>query len=188
MAICRTKVRDWLLVCVVALLSVLAVQNPCGAAAKESKSGAFTHPDTSGWKSLFAPDLSNAAKPEGVWTVEKGVLTASEDQAIWTTRDYDNFIIDLEFKTAPGTNSGVVVYCSDTGNWIPNSVEVQIADDFAEQWAKAPKSWHCGAIFGHLAPTKSMVKKPGEWNRFTSGVWTKRLTWRSTGSTSFRWS
>ena len=21
--------------------------------------------------------------------------------------------------------------------------------------------------FGHLAPTKSMVKKPGEWNRFT---------------------
>lgn len=127
------------------------------------------HPDTSQWENLFAADLSNANKPEGVWTVEDGVLTASEDQAIWTTRDYENFILDLEFKTAPGTNSGVVVYCTNTkgSEWIPNSVEIQIADDFAEKWAKAPKSWHCGAIFGHLAPTKSMVKKPGEWNRFT---------------------
>jgi hypothetical protein len=125
------------------------------------------HPDTSGWENLFTADLSNAAKPEGVWTVSEGVLTASEDQAIWTTRDYDNFILDLEFKTAPGTNSGVVVCCSDTKDWIPNSVEIQIADDYAEEWAKQPATWHCGAIFGHLAPTKSMVKKPGEWNRFT---------------------
>lgn len=125
------------------------------------------HPDTSEWEGLFTADLSNAAKPEGVWTVSDGVLTASEDQAIWTTRDYDNFILDLEFKTAPGTNSGVVVCCSDTKDWIPNSVEIQIADDYAEEWAKQPASWHCGAIFGHLAPTKSMVKKPGEWNRFT---------------------
>jgi len=125
------------------------------------------HPDTSGWDNLFKPDLSDADKPKGVWTVSDGVLTASEDQAIWTTRDYDNFTLDLEFKTASGTNSGVVVYCSDTKNWIPNSVEIQIADDFAEQWAKSPKTWHCGAIFGHLAPTKSAVKKPGEWNRFT---------------------
>ncbi|MBN2270182.1 MAG: DUF1080 domain-containing protein [Sedimentisphaerales bacterium] len=131
---------------------------------EQSRSG---HPDTSGWPSLFKQDLSDADKPQGVWTVEDGVLTASEDQAIWTTRDYENFVLDLEFKTAEGTNSGVVVYCSDTKDWIPNSVEVQIADDFAEEWAKQPATWHCGAIFGHLAPTKSAVKKPGEWNRFT---------------------
>ena len=125
------------------------------------------HPDTSGWESLFEADLSNADRPEGVWTFSDGVLTASEDQAIWTTRDYDNFILDLEFENAAGTNSGVVVYCTDKENWIPNSVEIQIADDYAEKWAKAPATWHCGAIFGHLAPSKSMVKKPGEWNRFT---------------------
>ncbi|MHC4206740.1 MAG: family 16 glycoside hydrolase [Planctomycetota bacterium] len=126
-----------------------------------------THPNTRKWPDLFSEDLSNAIFPEGVWTSEDGVLTASEDQAIWTKKDYDNFVLDLEFKTAPGTNSGVVVYCTDMKNWIPNSVEIQIADDFAEQWAKSPKTWQCGAIFGHLAPTKSMVKRPGQWNRFT---------------------
>jgi len=127
----------------------------------------LTHPDVSGWPDLFAADLSNAQFPAGVWTVADGVLTASEDQAIWTVRDYENFIVDLEFRTAAGTNSGVIVYCSDIANWIPNSVEIQIADDFAEEWAKEPATWHCGAIFGHLAPTKSAVRKPGEWNRYT---------------------
>lgn len=59
------------------------------------------------------------------------------------------------------------MYCNNKRNWIPNSVEIQIADDYAEKWANSPKTWQCGAIFGHLAPTKSAVKKPGEWNRFT---------------------
>src|SRR4030042_1394757 len=125
------------------------------------------HPYVSRWQDLFAADLSNAVFPKGVWTFENGVLTASEDQVIWSTKDYDNFIIDLEVKTEDGTNSGVIVYCTNMENWIPNSVEVQIADDFAEQWAKSPRTWHCGAIFGHLAPTKSIVQKPGQWNRFT---------------------
>ncbi len=139
-------------------LAVYAAQKPASAPG---------HPDVTGWADLFLPDLSNAEFPAGVWTVADGVLTASEDQAIWTKKDYGNFVLDLEFKTAPGTNSGVIVYASDTKDWIPNSVEIQIADDYAEQWAKSPASWHCGAIFGHLAPAKSMVKKPGEWNRFT---------------------
>jgi hypothetical protein len=125
------------------------------------------HPNVSQWQDLFAPDLSNATYPDGVWTFEDGVLTASEDQVIWSKKDYDNFIIDLEFKTDKGTNSGVIVYCTNMEKWIPNSVEVQIADDFAEQWANSPKTWQCGAIFGHLPASKSMVKKPGQWNRFT---------------------
>jgi hypothetical protein len=127
------------------------------------------HPDTTGegWKDLFAADLSDAGFPAGVWTFEDGVLTASEDKNIWTKEKYQNFILDLEFKTGDETNSGVIVHCSDTEKWIPNSIEIQIADDFAPKWANSEKTMHCGAIFGRLAPTKSMVRKPGEWNRYT---------------------
>jgi hypothetical protein len=125
------------------------------------------HPNAEEWPALFASDLSDAEFPEGIWTSTDGVLTASEDQCIWTRKVYEDFTLDLEFKTAEGTNSGVIVHASDTANWIPNSVEIQIADDFADQWAKSPKTWQCAAIFGHLAPTKSLVKKPGEWNRMT---------------------
>lgn len=126
------------------------------------------HPDTKDWLNLFAADLSNAEYPKGVWSIEEGVLTASDDEAIWTDRDYDNFMLDLEFKNAPGTNSGVVVYCSDIKNWIPNSVEIQIADDHALEASEWPATWRCGAVFGHLAASKQgVVKNPGEWNRMT---------------------
>lgn len=134
----------------------------------KKKKGAAGHPNTAKWESLFNADLSNSVKPDGVWTInEEGVMTASKDEAIWSKIDYEKFILDLEFKTESGTNSGVIVYCTDTKNWIPNSVEVQIADDYAEKWASAPDTWHCGGIFGHLAPSKTAVKKPGEWNRMT---------------------
>lgn len=156
--------RKALLLCAIACL---LIPGAYAADAQPPKEGAFTHPDTTGWPSLFADDLSNAVKPDGVWTVEDGVLTASKDEAIWSEKDYENFVLDLEFKTADGTNSGVIVYCSDMSNWIPNAVEIQIADDYAKKWAESPPSWQCGAIFGHLPPAKRTVKKPGEWNHYT---------------------
>jgi len=125
------------------------------------------HPDSNDWPALFADDLSDAVCPAGVWSVTDGVLTATKDQCIWTKKVYDDFVLDLEFKTADGTNSGVIVYASETKNWIPNSVEIQIADDFASKWAKSPKTWQCAAIFGRMAASKSAVKKPGDWNRMT---------------------
>ena len=119
------------------------------------------------WRPLFTADLSNALYPAGVWSVENGELTATEDKAIWSDKQYENFVLDVEFKTAPGTNSGVVVYCTDTANWIPNSVEIQIADDYSKQWSESPATWQCGAIFGRLAANKQkVVKKPGQWNRY----------------------
>jgi len=125
------------------------------------------HPDSTSWEDLFAADLSNATYPKGIWSSDKGVLTATEDRCIWTKKQYENFVLDLEFKNAPGTNSGVFVYCADVKDFIPNSVEVQIADDFSPIWSSKPKTWQCAAIFGHLAAKTSAVKKPGQWNRMT---------------------
>jgi len=149
-------------------LSILLGCLICTVAHTAERKSTKVHPDSADWPALFKADLSDTIAPEGVWSVnDDGVLTASEDQCIWTAKDYDDFVLDLEFKTADGTNSGVIVYCSDANNWIPNAVEIQLADDFAEKWANSPKSWQCAAIFGHLPAKKSMVKKPGEWNRMT---------------------
>jgi len=117
---------------------------------------------------LFKDDLSNATFPEGVWSRdEEGVLTATKDQIIWTNEDYSDFVLKLEFKNGEGTNSGVFVHASDTKAWVTDSVEVQIADDFAEQWSSKPRSWQCAAIFGRQGAFEKAVKKPGEWNQMT---------------------
>jgi hypothetical protein len=134
-----------------------------------AQDSAYINPVTSGkgWAPLFNASLSNASFPKGVWTVTDGVLTAAKDEAIWSEKDYDNFVLDLEFKNADGTNSGVVVHASDTKDWIPHSVEIQIADDFSKEWSKAEPSWQCAAIFGHQPATLHVVKRPGEWNHYT---------------------
>ena len=117
------------------------------------------------FKSLFNEQLSNATYPAGVWTRDAaGVITASKDQIIWTEADYENFVLRLEFMNGEGTNSGVFLYASDTKNWVTDSIEVQIADDFAGQWLKRPRSWQCGAFFGRQGAYQSVVKQPGEWN------------------------
>jgi len=160
----------------------------CGAGGgKGTEADHALSPDDSStlpWTDLFASDLSNAVHPEGVWHFDDdGILTADEDQAIWTQKDYNNFVLTLEFMTANGTNSGVIVYCSDIDNWIPNSVEIQIADDYAEQWASQPASWHCGAIFGHLGPVRSLVKPAGEWNLYVITCRDQNITVKLNGET-----
>lgn len=130
------------------------------------------HPDITGWEALFTDDLSNASFPIGIWTVTNGVITASKDKPLWTVKEYNNFVLDLEFKTGENANSGVIVYCSDQKRWVPNSVEIQIQDDYGSKWDGAQDNFRCGGIFGHLSPknydrTSLVVKKPGEWNRYT---------------------
>ena len=121
--------------------------------------------ESQNWQSLFDADLSNAIYSEGVWTVEDGVLTPSQDSCLWTKAEYDNFILDLEFKTEAGANSGVILRNGDINNWVPGAIEIQVLDDHFEEFQSYPANWRCGAIFGHLAPTKSVVKEPGQWNQ-----------------------
>ena len=117
-----------------------------------------------GVQNLFTANLSNAEYNKDVWSVDKnGVLSASEDDAIWTTREYENFELTLDFKNDNCTNSGVFIYCSDKKDWVPNTVEIQIADDHCAKWTGYAR---CASIYGHLAPSKTgLVKKPGEWNK-----------------------
>ncbi len=120
-----------------------------------------------GWQPLFDTCLTNADYDPAVWSEDKdGVISATADQAIWTKKEYENFELDLEFKTDKCTNSGVVIYCTDKKDWIPNAVEIQIADDYCDPSAEKASTGSCGAVYGHLAPSAfRVVKKPGEWNR-----------------------
>lgn len=136
------------------------------------------------WQPLFNNDLSNAMDEKEVWTFNDGILTASEDACIFTKAEYENFLIDLEFKNEKGTNSGVIVYCTDRKDWIPNSVEVQIGDDYYFKDKGWVPNYMCGGIFGHLAPSSTLVKKAGEWNHMNIRCEGQRITVKLNGEVS----
>ncbi len=141
-----------------------------------SKMGYGIHPNVNapGWTEVVNKkgELNGISFKEGAWShIGNGVLRANKDSAIWTDKDYSNFVLDLEYKLDPGANSGVVIYCSNVNNWIPNSVEIQLLDDYAEKWKKDPAHYMNGGLYGHLASLVpgGNAKPAGMWNRMT--VW-----------------
>ena len=118
--------------------------------------------DDNGYTPLFAGDLSNAILTEGGWAFEDGTLAAKGRGDIWTKKRYGDFVLDLEFKCTPETNSGVFLRCGSIDNWLHTAIEVQILQPTEEN-----DKHNCGAIFDCLAPSKRMVKAPGEWNHYT---------------------
>lgn len=118
-------------------------------------------PAAGGWQVVFKEDLSNATFRKGAWELKDGVLSVKGKGDIWTRDRYADFVLDFEFKVAPGTNSGVFIRCGSISNWLHTAIEVQILDSHGRK----PGKHCCGAIFDCLAPSRQMVKKPGEWNR-----------------------
>jgi sugar phosphate isomerase/epimerase len=116
------------------------------------------------WTDIFKEDLSNAVYKAGSWEFKDGVLSALGGGDIWTREKYGDFILDLEFKLADQTNSGVFLRTGDIVEWLHTAIEVQILDSYGKA---VPDRQDCGAIFDCLAPAKNMVHKAGEWNRYT---------------------
>jgi len=120
-----------------------------------------SHPDVSGWKDLFQPDLSNAVFEPGGWVMEDGVLRAENHGTIWTRASYANFVLDLEFKVAKNANSGVFLRAGDISN-VLSALEIQI-----HETTDGGKYGMVGALYDAKAPSKDVAKPAGEWNRFT---------------------
>jgi len=122
------------------------------------------------WRRLFnGKDLTGWITKPGSWLVEPNGVLFGKGLAgkgltdIWTEEKFGDFILDLEFKLAPKTNSGVFLRTGDINAFLHTAIEVQILDSYGrEELTKE----NCGAIFDCLAPSKNMVKKPGEWNRY----------------------
>lgn len=148
-------------------LSVLLMGTSIYAHGQNAAITVVGQPNGKGWKNLFGNNLSKAIYDKAIWKDSSGIITASKDDAIWSFDEYDDFILDLDFQTADGTNSGVIVHATDIVEWIPNSVEIQIADDYSKQWSKADPTWQCAAIFGRKPATNKSLKPAGEWNHYT---------------------
>ena len=121
---------------------------------------AIDPPDTTGWKDLFAPDLSNAVNAEH-WKWEDGTLVAKDHETLWTKESYGNYILDLEFKVAPEANSGVFIHSGNIKDALA-TIEIQVHAD-----TDGSKYGMVAAMYDLLPPSKKMEKPVGEWNRYT---------------------
>lgn len=142
----------------VAGLAAIAVLTASTAIAQPAK--AVAHPDTGNWDNLFSAGLSNAIGGEN-WTVENGELFARNHDTLWTADSYGDFVLDLEFKVAKESNSGIFLRSGDTKK-VLEALEIQVHES-----KDGSKYGMVGAIYDALPPAEDAAKPAGEWNRFT---------------------
>ncbi len=128
-----------------------------------------------GWKLLFDGKTTEhwrgyrkAGFPEKGWKVEDGairVIKGGGGGDIVTNEQYTDFELALEFKCAPGANSGIMYRVAETKDypWMTGP-EFQILDDAGHKDGQDPKHT-VGALYDLIAPPADKpVAKAGEWN------------------------
>ena len=122
----------------------------------------FNGKDLSGWQTT------------GNWVVEeKNIITLKPRPGehgwqryadyLATKRQYDNFVLKLDFKFNQTGNSGVFMRIGDLKNHVSSGFELQILDTHGK---KNPGHHDCGGIIRTAGPSKNMVKPAGEWNEY----------------------
>ena len=98
----------------------------------------------------------------GAWRGRKGVITWDKGGSWLATDDtYYDFVLRLEYRTGPESNSGIFLRAGRTGNPAFSGMELQILSD-----AGKPAGVHStGSLYGAVAPARSMAKPDGEWNQ-----------------------
>ncbi|MEF3307873.1 DUF1080 domain-containing protein [Paenibacillus sp. GYB004] len=98
------------------------------------------------------------------WLVRDGNLVCTGDSHGYahTEDQFENFILELEYKGAPGTNSGVFFRWTDLSDPVNTGLEMQIWDTFHQEEMVKNSS---GALYDLVAPSVNAVRPAGEWNR-----------------------
>ncbi len=118
----------------------------------------FNGKDLAGWKQF--------ASTRDTWVFEDGLVVCKGGGGGWlgTEREYDNFILRLEYRLTPGGNSGVYIRAPEEGRISRTGMEIQILDDNDPKYAKLHFYQYTGAIYEVAAPMRRVGKPAGEWN------------------------
>lgn len=118
-----------------------------------------------GWLVRHWADVKNEPTEPVRWQVSDGVLHGGEPRGTWllSAREYEDFIIEFEFKLGERGNSGLALRSPLAGDPAFDAIELQMAD--LRYNPDARDSELTGGIYRALAPLKQ-VYRPGEWNRY----------------------
>ncbi|HXJ04822.1 MAG TPA: DUF1080 domain-containing protein [Candidatus Acidoferrum sp.] len=168
-----------------------------GALEGKTLSGTLNGPDgkTWQWTGRRAPSLQRALSPKWAapiplfngkdltgwhedkpgaspaWKVENGLLTTpGNGPELVNNSKFEDFKLHVEFNCGPDSNSGV---------YLRGRYEVQIETESASE----PPSHHTGGVYGFLAPTPELPRKPGEWQTFDITLLGRMVTVVQNGQT-----
>jgi hypothetical protein len=117
----------------------------------------FNGRDLGGWH------LSDT-KAAKTWVIENDALVSTGNGAeLVSDQKFEDFKLHLEFKVAPGANSGI---------YLRGRYEVQVEHDSHPEAAERS----LGGVYGFLAPTTMPAHTPGIWRTYDITLVGRRVT------------
>lgn len=122
-----------------------------------------------GFHILFdGTDLDQWTGNKRDYTVESGNIVLYPSQSfggnLYTSEEFDNFVLRFEFMLTPGANNGLGIRTPTEGDAAYVGMELQILDNEAPVYAKlAPYQYH-GSVYGVIPSKRGYLKPTGEWN------------------------
>jgi hypothetical protein len=115
---------------------------------------------TAGWRGFRRAEL-----PTG-WQVVDGTLArVGPGGDIITEDQFDSFELALDWKVAPGGNSGIFFHVTEDADHVwETGPELQILDDAGHRDGLLPET-SAGSNYALHAPAEDVVRPAGEWNR-----------------------
>ena len=139
-----------------------AAQNQLTAAEKDA-----------GWELLFDGKVAKLRgfkkdKIPAKWTIADGTLSVGTGEGeggdLVTLDQYTNFEFAVDWKAAPGANSGVMYRCTEDKNYPwETGPEMQILDNNKHQDGKKPET-SAGSLYAVRAISHDVTRPAGEWN------------------------
>lgn len=146
----------------------------CGGTTQRTRdSGAITRDGSSGgWIPLFDGQTlmgwHTYQQPNGVttgWTVDGGAIqTDGNAHDLVSDEQYSSFELELEWKVAPGANSGVFYWANEgTEEIYENAPEMQVLDNIGSPGTMPLTA--AGSLYDLYPAPLAVVKPVGEWNQ-----------------------
>ena len=151
------------------LVALIATRTPVVASDKAGMETIVHQNDLDGWQVEGTARFDDKTGRHPVWTVASGeVFCAGHGFGyLRYEKQLADFVVSLEFKASPNTNSGIglrgIKYSDKDLNTRPSiaGFEVQILDDAGKQSTVDTSA----ALYRYVARKKNAIRKAGEWNR-----------------------
>ena len=128
----------------------------------------FDGQTTTGWHNYGKTTVGNR------WKVEDGTLhfdpkaAKNEGGDLVTDKEYGNFHLKLEWKVAPKSNSGIIMFIHEEPakyhQTYSTGIEMQVLDDNNHPDGKITKH-RSGDLYDLIKSSSEPVKAVGEWNK-----------------------
>jgi hypothetical protein len=124
-----------------------------------------------GWRSLFDGTTTagwrgyrQRGMPRGWQAVDGALARVGGGGDVITTDQFGNFELTLEWKVAPGGNSGIFYRVTEqAAHTYESGPEMQVLDDSRHQDGKS-RLTSAGSLYGLYAAPAGAAKPAGEWN------------------------